>query len=199
MEDKRQISKRYLIIYIISIIFTILYSGIFLVSLILLLVYCRFWFVAVYLLPIYIGSIRILVALIPYVKRKKDNLMVVCSNSFIENTKTIATKLGSSHPKKIYIIYDTNAWEFKQKEEEVIAIGFPLLIIMNKYELSFVIAHDLAHHFQGDIKYGKNISKVEMVFERLLKILNNRWFFILAGPYRYIAKKIFKEISKFHG
>lgn len=67
---------------------------------------------------------------------------------------------------------------------------------MNKYELSFVIAHELAHHFLGDVRYGKNIRKVEFIFEKLMSTLSNRWVAILAGPYRFVAKRIFKEIKK---
>ncbi len=174
---------------------SIIYAGIFLIIAIRLL-FSDFFLFDIYLIPVCIGAIRILVALIPRVNHKQEDDLIFSENCFIENTKKIATSMQSLYPKSIYVIYDANACAFSYKGEEVIALGFPLTILMNKSELSFVIGHELAHHFYGDVRYGKNMKKVESTFMKLMITLNNPYLFVLAWPYRFIAKILFKEIKK---
>lgn len=195
MENKKQISRKYFMFYSLTILFSIIYGGFFL-ALSIMLAFTSFFLFDIYLIPVCIGSIRIFFALLPRINLRKNNRQIFSENCFIENTERIASAMKSTYPKSIYVIYDTNACAFNYKGEEVIAIGFPLAILLNKSELSFVIGHELAHHFQGDVRYGKNIHKVESVFTRLMNTLNNRWLYILAGPYIFVAKIIFREIKK---
>ncbi len=196
MENKKQVSRKYFMFYLLTILFSIIYGGIFL-ALSIMIAFTSFFLFDVYLIPACIGSIRIIFALLPRINLKKSNRRVYSENCFIENTERIASAMKSTYPKSIYVMYDANACAFNYKGEEVIAIGFPLVILLNKSELSFIIGHEIAHHFQGDVRYGKYIHKVELVFTRLMNTLNNRWLYVLAGPYIFVAKKIFKEIKKF--
>lgn len=195
MRDKKAISRKYLLLYILTVLFSVLYSSFFIVTGIFL-AFGSYWMLDVCLFPVCVGSIRILFALLPRINLEKDNSLVFSENCFVENTKRIAAAMKSSYPENIYVVYNSNAFAFSKNGKEAIAIGLPLTIIMNKYELSFVIAHELAHHFLGDVRYGKNIKRVEYVFEKLMSTLSNRWVAILAGPYRFVAKRIFKEIKK---
>ncbi len=195
MENKKQISRKYFMFYSLTILLSIIYGGIF-IALSIMLAFTSFSLLDIYLIPVCIGSIRIFFALLPRINLRKNNRQIFSENCFIKNTERIASAMKSTCPKSIYVMYDTNACAFNHKGEEVIAIGFPLAILLNKSELSFVIGHELAHHFQGDVRYGHNIRKVEMVFTRLMNTLNNRWLYILAGPYSFVAKIIFREIKK---
>lgn len=195
MENKKQISRKYLMFYLLTILLSIIYGGIFL-ALSIMLAFTSFFLVDIYLIPVCIGSMRIFFALLPRINLRKNKKQIFSENCFTENTERIASAMKSRYPQSIYVMYDSNACAFQYKGEEVIAIGFPLAILLNKSELSFVIGHELAHHFQGDVRYGNNIRRVEMVFTRLMNTLNNRWLYFLAGPYSFVAKIIFREIKK---
>ena len=86
MENKKQISRKYLMFYSLTILFSIIYGGIFL-ALSIMLAFTALFLFDVYLIPVCIGSIRIFIALLPRVNLKKINSQIYSENCFIENTE----------------------------------------------------------------------------------------------------------------
>lgn len=193
MINKKKLSKKYLLIYILTILFSVIYSGFFL-AVCTAIALTPFFLIDIYFIPVFIGSVGILWALLPRGGKRNDNFIVNDDKSYEKNIKSIAEALGSTYPSIIQVVFDTNAFAYSYKGKEAIALGIPLIVMMDKHELSAVIAHELAHHFQGDVKYGKNIKKVDIVFTKLMNALNNKWADIIAGPYKIVAKNIFKTI-----
>lgn len=125
MRDKKAISRKYLMLYILTVLFSVLYSSFFIVTGIFL-AFSSYWMLDVCLFPVCVGSIRILFALLPRIDLKKDSSLVFSENCFVENTKRIAAAMKSEYPENIYVVYDTNAFAFIKTGRKQLQLGFLL-------------------------------------------------------------------------
>lgn len=90
----------------------------------------------------------------------------------------IASATGQTRPKSVYLIGDLNAWVAQRGgimgvgSRRVMAIGLPLLEIMNVGELRGVIAHEYGHYHGGDTALGPWIYKTRAAIVRTLQQLS---------------------------
>jgi heat shock protein HtpX len=116
----------------------------------------------------------------------------------------IAAAMGQPMPRDIFLIPDVNAWVAQRgglmglASHRVMALGMPLMALLNVSQFRGVIAHEFGHYHGGDTKLGPWIYKTRSAIARTLTELERRnsWLIILFRWYGDLFLKITLSISR---
>lgn len=191
---KRKINRRFLLIYAFTVVFSIIYASSY-IFICYLIFRTDFKILNLYMIPALIGSLAIMSSLVPRFTRR-GKVDPYGDANLTALTGEVSSKLGISARVEPVMMFELNAAAFTMGKDMKMGIGLPLLVIFDKYELGSVVAHEIAHHFQGDVRYGRNIARVETIFMRLMRALSNRFAAVVAWPYKFAGVRIFRLIRK---
>jgi Zn-dependent protease with chaperone function len=97
----------------------------------------------------------------------------------------IASSLGQEMPHEVYLVPEVNAWVAQRGgiggwgSRRVMALGAPLMALLNVSQFRAVLAHEFGHYHAGDTKLSPWIYKTRMAIVRTVQNL--------AGHRSYLA------------
>lgn len=173
----------YFIFIVISIIIGICY-----ILLPIAMAFTPFFFLTLPCLPGLYGGLLILNALIPR-KNKKRYFLDASNDVFLENfVGEIALSIGTRRPDIIRLTIDCNASAMIEDNKSVIAIGMPLIFILREQELRALVAHEMAHHFQGDTVAVLDYARIQKSVISIITKLNKYKSFLIVWPFKKYAR-----------
>ncbi|MEO0652558.1 MAG: M48 family metallopeptidase [Planctomycetota bacterium] len=110
---------------------------------------------------------------------------------------SVAQDAGRARPDAVYLIGDVNAWVAERGgwmglgSHQVMAIGEPLLQVLNRAELRAVLAHEFGHFVGGDTKLGPWIYKTRSALERSIEHMEGTLYHL---PFLWYGK-LFMRVS----
>src|SRR5579883_93577 len=117
--------------------------------------------------------------------------------AFSSEVHAIAASLGEDVPREIYLTGDVNASVADQGgifgfgSHRIMAIGLPLLSVLTVSEFRAVLAHEFAHYFGGDTKFGPWVYKTQTALIRSFQnIASIGWSGRLPAAFRLLQMLI---------
>ena len=93
--------------------------------------------------------------------------------------RDIAAEFKEPMPSAVYLMLEPNAWVAQRGGflgfggRRVAAIGLPLLAILNMSEFRAVLAHEFAHYYGGDTRFGPYLQKARDSLAESLRRLSS--------------------------
>jgi Zn-dependent protease with chaperone function len=85
----------------------------------------------------------------------------------------IAASLDEQLPREVYLMDQVNALVADRggifRSKRIMGIGLPLLSILTVSEFRAIVAHEFAHYYSGDTKFGPFVYKAQTAMIRTLK------------------------------
>lgn len=185
--------NKYKIEYFIFIVFSII-IGICYILLPIVLAITPFFLLTLPCLPGLYGGMLILNALIPR-KNKKRYFLDASNDVLLENLiGEIAQSIGVRRPDIIRLTIDCNASAKIENDKSVISLGLPLIFILREQELRALVAHELAHHFQGDTVAILDHARIRISVMSIIEKLNKSKSVFIVWPFKKYARFYLRRI-----
>ncbi len=111
--------------------------------------------------------------------------------------ESIAEAMGEAMPVQVFLLPDVNAWVSNRGgvmglgSHRVMALGLPLLKVLNVSELRAVLAHEFGHYHGGETALGPWVYKTRSAIIRTLESLQNS---VIQKPF-LLYGKLFLRIT----
>jgi Zn-dependent protease with chaperone function len=174
---------------------TIIYAA-FLVSIPALTLLSPIAAINIIVLPFTLGSFLIIAGVLPRPRARKDAAVPIVSDDLDSNLAVVLGAIGIDDRVEARLLFDFNAAAYSSKGKGVVAIGYPLLVVFDEYELAAVLCHEIAHHLHDDVSTIRAAARIEEIYTRILRSLRGQLGTAIGGPYRFLAKKLFVAMKE---
>jgi Zn-dependent protease with chaperone function len=134
-----------------------------------------------------IGGLSVLWAIFPRLERFEPPSQALASEAYPQFGRLVtevAAKVGHPEPQDLFLIHEGNAFAGHRKRQwyrrgrSVVGVGLVLFEILAPDELATVVAHEMGHHFAGDVLLGPWIHRIRRAIAGALERMEGSSFWL---------------------
>ncbi len=114
----------------------------------------------------------------------------------------VARATNQAIPAEVFAMGTVNAWVADRGGvmgiggHRVMALGLPLMNVLNVAELKAVLAHEFGHYGAGDTRMGRLVHRTHLAMGQTLEAVSGRWTEALFRWYGQLMQRVSMAVSR---